>query len=44
MDFERGGEKRAGDKNELLDRLVTKLNSRFDRGFSRRNLQSMRQF
>jgi len=42
--FEQGGEKRAEYGEELLDRLATDLNSRFGRGFSRRNLQSMRQF
>jgi predicted nuclease of restriction endonuclease-like (RecB) superfamily len=44
VEFEQGGEKRAGYGEELLDRLATDLNSRFGRGFSRRNLQSMRQF
>ena len=34
----------VGGVSELLDRLATDLNSRFGRGFSRRNLQSMRQF
>ncbi len=44
VEFEQGGEKRAGYGEELLDRLADDLNSRFGRGFSRRNLQSMRQF
>ena len=44
VEFEQGGEKRAGYGEELLDRLAIDLNSRFGRGFSRRNLQSMRQF
>jgi predicted nuclease of restriction endonuclease-like (RecB) superfamily len=44
VEFEQGGEKRAEYGEELLDRLAVDLNSRFGRGFSRRNLQSMRQF
>jgi len=44
VEFEQGGEKRAGYGEELLDRLADDLNARFGRGFSRRNLQSMRQF
>jgi predicted nuclease of restriction endonuclease-like (RecB) superfamily len=44
VEFEQGGEKRAEYGAELLDRLAADLNSRFGRGFSRRNLQSMRQF
>ena len=44
VEFEQGGEKRAGYGEELLDRLATDLNSRFGRGFSRQNLQNMRQF
>ena len=44
MEFEQGGEKRAGYGEELLDRLADDLTARFGRGFSRRNLQSMRQF
>ncbi|HEX7618262.1 MAG TPA: PDDEXK nuclease domain-containing protein, partial [Verrucomicrobiae bacterium] len=44
VEFEQGGEKRAEYGEELLDRLAADLNSRFGRGFSRRNLQSMRQF
>ena len=43
VEFEQGGEKRAEYGQELLDRLADDLNSRFGRGFSRRNLQSMRQ-
>ena len=43
VEFEQGGEKRAGYGEELLDRLAVDLISRFGRGFSRRNLQSMRQ-
>jgi hypothetical protein len=44
VEFAQGGEKRAEYGEELLDRLAADLNSRFGRGFSRRNLQSMRQF
>ena len=44
VEFEQGGEKRAGYGEELLDRLADDLTARFGRGFSRRNLQSMRQF
>jgi len=44
VEFEQGGEKRAGYGEELLDRLADDLKARFGRGFSRRNLQSMRQF
>ncbi len=43
VEFEQEGEKRAGYGEELLDRLSVDLESRFGRGFSRRNLQSMRQ-
>lgn len=44
VEFEQGGEKRAEYGEELLIRLGEDLVSRFGRGFSRRNLQSMRQF
>jgi len=44
VEFEQVGEKRTGYGEELLDCLATDINSRFDHGFSRRNLQSMRQF
>ena len=43
VEFEQGGKQRAGYGEELLDRLADDLNLRFGRGFSRRNLQSMRQ-
>jgi predicted nuclease of restriction endonuclease-like (RecB) superfamily len=44
VEFEQGGEKRAEYGEEVLARLADDLTSRFGRGFSRRNLQSMRQF
>jgi hypothetical protein len=42
VEFEQGGEKRAGYGAELLERLAQDLTTRFGRGFSRRNLQDMR--
>jgi hypothetical protein len=44
VEFEQGGEKRAGYGLELLERLSADLTRRFGRGFSRQNLQYMRQF
>jgi hypothetical protein len=40
----RGGEARAGYGEQLLERLAEDLTQRFGRGFSRQNLQQMRQF
>lgn len=42
VEFEQGGEERATYGDELLERLAEDLTKRFGRGFSRRNLQSMR--
>jgi predicted nuclease of restriction endonuclease-like (RecB) superfamily len=44
VEFEQRGEKRAGYGEELLSRLADDLTARFGRGFSRQNLQNMRQF
>lgn len=44
VEFEQGGERRAEYGEQLLARLGDDLVSRFGRGFSWRNLQSMRQF
>ena len=44
VEFEQGGERRAEYGEQLLARLGDDLVSRFGRGYSRRNLQSMRQF
>ena len=44
VEFEQGGEKRAGYGEGLLERLAQDLSNRIGRGFSRRNLQNMRQF
>lgn len=44
VEFDQGGEKRADYGDELLAHLADDLTKRFGRGFSRRNLQSMRQF
>jgi hypothetical protein len=44
VEFEQGGEKRAEYGEELLKRLSQDLTTRFGRGFSRQNLQNMRQF
>ncbi len=44
VEYEQGGEKRAEYGAELLERLSTDLARRFGRGFSRQNLQYMRQF
>jgi len=44
VEFEQGGQKRAEYGEEVLTRLADDLSSRFGRGFSRQNLQNMRQF
>jgi hypothetical protein len=44
VEFEQGGEKRTSYGEELLDLLAVDFNSWLDRGFCRRNLQSMLQF
>lgn len=44
VEFEQGGEKRAGYGEELLVRLADDLTARFGRGFSRFNLGRFRQF
>ena len=44
LEFEQKGERRAAYGEELLQRLARDLSSRFGRGFSRQNLQQMRQF
>lgn len=44
VEFEQGGEKRAGYGDELLKRLSQDLSAHCGRGFSRQNLQNMRQF
>ncbi|MFH1436555.1 MAG: DUF1016 N-terminal domain-containing protein, partial [Pseudomonadota bacterium] len=44
VEFEQGGEERAGYGEELLERLSRDLAGRLGRGFSRQNLQNMRQF
>jgi hypothetical protein len=44
VEFEQKGMKRAAYGEELLERLATDLGKRFGRGFSRQNLQQMRQF
>lgn len=44
VEFEQAGAKQAGYGEALLDRLADDLGRRFGRGFSRRNLQSMRSF
>jgi predicted nuclease of restriction endonuclease-like (RecB) superfamily len=44
VEFELSGKKRAEYGEELLERLADDLTSRFGRGFSRQNLQQMRQF
>jgi len=44
VEFEQGGEKRAGYGEELLLRLATDLSRRFGRGFSYPNLNKFRQF
>jgi hypothetical protein len=44
VEFELNRKKRAEYGEELLERLAADLTSRFGRGFSRPNLQQMRQF
>lgn len=44
VELEQGGETRAGYGEALLERLSADLTARFGRGFSRQNLQQMRQF
>jgi len=44
VEFEQGGEKRAEYGADLLETLAADLTRRFGRGFSRQNLQYMRQF
>jgi predicted nuclease of restriction endonuclease-like (RecB) superfamily len=44
VEFELRGKKRAVYGEELLERLAVDLTGRFGRGFSRQNLQQMRQF
>jgi len=44
VEFEQGGAERAEYGAELLDRLAADLTSQHGRGFSRQNLQNMRQF
>jgi predicted nuclease of restriction endonuclease-like (RecB) superfamily len=44
VEFEQGGQKRAGYGEELLKRLAQDLSVHCGRGFSRQNLQNMRQF
>ena len=44
VEFEQGGEARAGYGGELLKRLGADLTKRHGRGFSRQNLQLMRAF
>ena len=44
VEFELGGRERAEYGEELMDRLAVDLTREYGRGFSRRNLQNMRQF
>ena len=44
VEFELSGKRRAEYGEELLVRMAADLTSRFGRGFSRQNLQQMRQF
>jgi predicted nuclease of restriction endonuclease-like (RecB) superfamily len=44
VELEQKGEKRAAYGEELLERLSADLGKRYGRGFSRQNLQQMRQF
>ena len=44
VEFEQGGEKRAGNGEELIKRLAEHLGARFGRGFSSPNLSKFRQF
>jgi predicted nuclease of restriction endonuclease-like (RecB) superfamily len=44
VEFEQGGSERAEYGKELMDRLAVDLTKEIGRGFSRQNLQNMRQF
>jgi len=44
VEFEQGGEERAGYGKQLLERLSVDLTARFGRGFSRQNLHNFRSF
>lgn len=44
VEFEQGGQERAAYGEALIVRLSADLSARFGRGFSRQNLQQMRQF
>lgn len=44
VEFEQGGQERAGYGDALIVSLAADLSARFGRGFSRQNLQQMRQF
>ena len=44
VEFEQSGEERAEYGAALMERLAADLTQRFERGFSRQNLQNMRQF
>lgn len=44
VEYEQGGEGRAGYGEALVQRLALDLTSRFGRGFSRQNIQQMRAF
>ena len=44
VEFEQGGEDRAGYGDALIQRLALDLTNRFGRGFSRQNIQQMRAF
>lgn len=44
VEFEQGGAGRAAYGEELIQRLANDLSSQFGRGFSKRNLEQMRQF
>ena len=44
VEFEQGGKQRAAYAEALLKHLSAELTTKFGRGFSRQNLQQMRQF
>ncbi|MDR0533247.1 MAG: PDDEXK nuclease domain-containing protein [Verrucomicrobiales bacterium] len=44
VEFEQGGEQRAGYGEELIARLSEDLTERFGKGFSEKNLENMRRF
>ena len=44
VEFEQGGEERAGYGERVIARLSGELTARFGRGFGQRNLEQMRQF